>query len=84
MAQNSTPPHSPSTVTVKGRAVRFRTIGLVILAIAAIWFIAANTGDVSVRLWVPTVTLPLWLVLSVTLLVGVAIGWLGARRRAKR
>ncbi|MET9887116.1 LapA family protein [Streptomyces sp. NPDC006430] len=37
----------------------------------------------SIRLWMPTDTLPLWLVLAVTLLVGGAIGWLVARRRAK-
>ncbi len=84
MAQNTPPPPAPSTVTVKGRAVRLRTLGIVILAVAAIWFIAANTGSVTVRLWVPEVTLPLWLVLTVTLVVGLAIGWLAARRRARR
>ncbi|WP_371502154.1 LapA family protein [Kitasatospora sp. NBC_00374] len=83
MAQNTTPPHGPSTLTVKGRNVRLRTIGVSVLAVLAIWFIAANTGSVSVKLWIPTVTLPLWVVLTVTLLVGVVIGWLLARRRAR-
>ncbi|MFC9327129.1 LapA family protein [Kitasatospora sp. NPDC057015] len=84
MAEKPLPPNGPSTVTVKGRAVRLRTIGIGILAILAIWFIAANTGSVSIRLWIPTVTLPLWVVLTVTLLVGLVIGWFLARRRAKR
>ncbi|WP_328946457.1 lipopolysaccharide assembly protein LapA domain-containing protein [Streptomyces sp. NBC_00250] len=64
--------------------MRLRTIGFVVLAALAIWFIAANTGSVTVRLWVPSVTLPLWIVLTVTLLVGVVLGLLIARRRAQR
>ncbi|WP_260826271.1 LapA family protein [Streptomyces sp. 15-116A] len=55
-----------------------------LLAAAAVWFIAANTDSVTIRLWVPTVTLPLWSVLTVTLLVGIALGLLIARRRARR
>ncbi|MFE9424872.1 LapA family protein [Kitasatospora sp. NPDC006697] len=79
MAENK----SRSSITIRGREVRLRTIGMLLLAVVAIWFIAANTASVQVRLWVPTVTMPLWLVLAVTLLVGAAIGWLAARRRAK-
>ncbi|MCX4750794.1 lipopolysaccharide assembly protein LapA domain-containing protein [Kitasatospora sp. NBC_01287] len=83
MAQNTPPPHRPPGITVKGRDVRFRTIGLAVLAVLAIWFIAANTGSVSVRLWIPTVTLPLWAVLTVTLLVGLLIGYVLGRRRTR-
>ncbi|GAA1253781.1 hypothetical protein GCM10009665_50580 [Kitasatospora nipponensis] len=82
MAQ--TPPRRPSALTVKGREFRLRTIGLGILAVLAIWFIAANTESVAIKLWIPTVTLPLWLVLTVTLLVGLVIGFAVARRRTKR
>ncbi|MDV9189628.1 lipopolysaccharide assembly protein LapA domain-containing protein [Streptomyces sp. SR27] len=64
--------------------MRVRTIGFVVLAALAIWFIAVNTGSVTLRLWVPTVTLPLWIVLTVTLLVGIVLGLLIARRRAQR
>ncbi|MEU9859750.1 LapA family protein [Streptomyces sp. NPDC047971] len=64
--------------------MRLRTIGFVVLAVAAIWFIAANTGSVTIRLWIPTVTLPLWSVLTVTLLVGIVLGLYIARRRARR
>ncbi|MFF2509262.1 LapA family protein [Streptomyces sp. NPDC058067] len=83
MAQSSTQGHGPSTVTVKGRAMRLRTLGFLILAVAAIWFIAANTGSVTVRLWIPTVTLPLWSVLTVTLVAGMLLGLYIARRRAR-
>ncbi|GHG37948.1 hypothetical protein GCM10018791_64440 [Streptomyces zaomyceticus] len=64
--------------------MRLRTIGFVVLAALAIWFIAANTGSVTVRLWIPNVTLPLWIVLTVTLLVGIVLGLFIARRRARR
>ncbi|MFG3056393.1 LapA family protein [Kitasatospora sp. NPDC048239] len=83
MAQNTPPPHRPSTLTVKGRNVRLRTIGVAVLAVLAVWFIAANTGSVSIKLWIATVTLPLWAVLAVTLLTGMILGFFIARRRAK-
>ncbi|MDV5149947.1 LapA family protein [Streptomyces sp. SBC-4] len=84
MAQNAPPQRGPSKLTVKGRDMRLRTIGFIVLAGLAIWFIAANTGSVSIRLWIPTVTLPLWVVLTVTLLVGMILGIYLARRRASR
>ncbi|MEK0097852.1 LapA family protein [Streptomyces sp. NPDC056121] len=84
MTQSSTQGHGPSTVTVKGRAMRLRTIAFVVLAALAIWFIAANTGSVTIRLWIPNVTLPLWSVLTVTLIVGMLLGLYIARRRARR
>lgn len=76
--------YGPPTVTVKGRAIRLRTIGSLLIVAAAIWFIAANTGSVTVRLWIPTVTLPLWSVLTVTLVAGLVLGLLIAHRRARR
>lgn len=84
MAHNTAKTHGPSTVTVKGRDVRLRTIGFVLLAALAIWFIAANTGSVTIRLWVSDVTLPLWAVLAVTLLAGMVLGLLVTRRRTRR
>ncbi|WP_406054364.1 LapA family protein [Streptomyces sp. NBC_01077] len=84
MTQKTEKAHRPSTLTVKGRDMRLRTIGFVVLAGLAIWFIAANTGSVTIKLWIPTVTLPLWIVLTVTLLFGVLFGLIIARRRARR
>ncbi|GAA3504266.1 LapA family protein [Streptomyces albogriseolus] len=84
MARHSAHANDPATLTVKGRDVRLRTIGFVLLAGLAIWFIAANTKSVTIRLWVPTVTLPLWSVLTVTLLAGMILGLLVAHRRSRR
>ncbi|BFO17870.1 hypothetical protein SHKM778_42580 [Streptomyces sp. KM77-8] len=84
MARNTAHGYGPATVTVKGRDVRLRTVGFLLLAGLAIWFIAANTKSVTIRLWVHNVTLPLWSVLTVTLLVGMALGLLVAHRRARR
>ncbi|MBT3152512.1 LapA family protein [Streptomyces sp. CHD11] len=84
MVRNTEHAYGPPTVTVKGRNVRLRTIGFLLLAGLAVWFIAANTESVSIRLWVSTVTLPLWCVLTVTLLVGMLLGRLVARRRNRR
>ncbi|RPE29494.1 uncharacterized protein DUF1049 [Kitasatospora cineracea] len=83
MADKTRSADRPASVTVGGRDVRFRTIAFLVLGILAVWFIAVNTASVSIRLWIPTVTLPLWLVLLVTLLVGAALGGLLARRRTK-
>ena len=84
MANKATKAKQPSKVTVRGREVRFRTIGAGVLLVLALWFVFANTQSVSVRMWVADVTLPLWLVLAVTLVVGAAIGWLLARRQIKQ
>ncbi|MEE1768241.1 DUF1049 domain-containing protein [Streptomyces sp. JV185] len=61
-----------------------RTIGAVVLAGLAIWFIAANTESVAIRLWIPAVTLPLWAVLAVTLVAGMVLGGYLFRRRGRR
>lgn len=84
MTRHSAHANGPATLTVKGRDVRLRTIGFVLLAGLAIWFIAVNTKSVTIRLWVPNVTLPLWGVLTVTLLVGMVLGLLVAHRRSRR
>ena len=84
MTTKAGPSHRPSTLTIKGRDMRLRTLGFVVVAALVIWFIAANTGSVTIRLWIPTVTVPLWGVLTVTLLVGMALGLFIARRRASR
>ncbi|WP_437032253.1 lipopolysaccharide assembly protein LapA domain-containing protein [Streptomyces sp. enrichment culture] len=71
-------------MTVTGRVVRVRTLGSLLLVAAAVGFIAADTGSVTVRLWVPTITLPLWSVLTVTFLAGLLLGLLVVHRRARR
>ncbi|QKW23257.1 DUF1049 domain-containing protein [Kitasatospora sp. NA04385] len=84
MADKTSSAERPASVTVGGREMRIRTITFLVLGVLAIWFIAVNTASVEIRLWIPTVTLPLWLVLLVTLLVGAALGGLLSRRRRSR
>ncbi|MGH3246518.1 MAG: LapA family protein [Trebonia sp.] len=47
------------------------------------WFIVVNRGRVSIYLWVPKVTAPLWLVLLITFAAGALTGLL-VRRAKKR
>ncbi|MFG2334071.1 LapA family protein [Streptomyces sp. NPDC048604] len=61
-----------------------RTIGFIVPAALAVWFIAANTDSATIRLWVADVMLPLWTVLAATLLAGTVLGVLIAHRRARR
>jgi len=58
-------------------------VTIVILA-AALWFIFANTQDVKIRLWVPTVSAPMWLVLLVTFVVGMLLGLITPRLVRRR
>ena len=58
-------------------------IGVVITALA-MWFIFANTTTVRIHLWVAWVDAQLWVVLLLTFVAGALVGYLFARRRAKR
>lgn len=58
-------------------------IGTVITALA-LWFIIANNSKVRIHLWVVWVDARLWVVLLLTFLAGALVGYLFARRRAKR
>ena len=76
----TTPMQQPKKrVRVPGKVI----VGAIVLAIA-IWFIAVNSQDVHVKLWVHTVSAPMWLVLVVTLAVGMLLGLLAARRRRRK
>ncbi|MER6499701.1 DUF1049 domain-containing protein [Streptomyces sp. NPDC001455] len=84
MTQKTSASHAPATLSMRGRDIRVRTVGIVALTAVAIWFIAANTVSVAIRLWIPVVVLPLWSVLTVTLLAGLVLGALVSRRRGRR
>jgi uncharacterized integral membrane protein len=60
-----------------------RQIGGGIIAVLLIVFIAANSKMVEVSLVFVSATLPLWVVLSGTALLGVGVGMLLGSRRAK-
>ena len=54
---------------VAGVSVTTKRITILVIVVAAIWFILVNTQRVSIYLWVPKVTAPLWLVLVITFAV---------------
>ncbi|MHA6758979.1 lipopolysaccharide assembly protein LapA domain-containing protein [Streptacidiphilus sp. PAMC 29251] len=69
---------------IGGVPVNARTVGFVVVAILAVWFILMNTASVKIHLWgLSTATSPLWIVLLVILVVGVALGWLLRRYRER-
>jgi uncharacterized integral membrane protein len=55
-----------------------------VIAIVLVVFIAINNDDTSINLLFKEVTLPLWLVLAVTALLGVLVGVGLGTRRTKR
>lgn len=72
----------PATST-EGFRPTGRQIGGAVIVVLLIVFIAANNDTVPVSLVFVSVELPLWLVLTVTALLGVGVGMLLGSRRAK-
>ena len=66
---------------VAGVKITSKVITILVIVAAAIWFILVNTERVSIRLWVPHITSPLWLVLVVTFAGGLITGLLLRRNR---
>jgi uncharacterized integral membrane protein len=69
--KGSVGPFSPSRIIV------------LVIAILSIVFIAENTGEVTIRLVIPLVTLPLYVVLLAMFAAGMACGGYLFRRRPK-
>lgn len=64
---------------------RFVRIGLIVVAVAAvIWFIAANTKQVSVQWFIVETTSPLFLVIILSAVLGAVIDRLIVWRRGRR
>jgi len=78
-AGESTAATSPS----RGFRVPPKLILAVVILAAVLWFIFANTNDAKIKLWVHTFSVPVWMVLLGTLVVGIIIGWLLGRRRRR-
>lgn len=53
----------------------------IVLVIVAIVFIVTNTEDATFNIAWIRITQPLWLLLTITVLVGLIIGWFVGRRR---
>lgn len=58
-----------------------RTVLIAVLAVLAAVFVVQNRQETEIRVIVPELTMPLWLALLATLLIGWVIGYLGRRRR---
>lgn len=56
---------------------------VLVVAVLSVVFIAENTGDVTVRLLIPLVTMPLYVALIVMFVAGMACGAYVFRRRPK-
>ena len=68
--------HKPET--------NWRLIAGVLIALVLVIFILINRDEVKVEFAVATVTMSLWLIIVITTLLGLAVGWLLASRRARR
>ncbi|MGW2300651.1 lipopolysaccharide assembly protein LapA domain-containing protein [Streptomyces sp. NPDC001809] len=58
-------------------------IAMAVLAVATLVFIFQNTREVKIRILVPEVTMPLYLALLATAVIGAACGFYFAARRRK-
>jgi uncharacterized integral membrane protein len=67
-----------------GLTISPKVVVAAIITVAAIWFIFANTARAHIRLWIPTVSAPMWLVLVVTFIAGFVTGMLLQRRSKKQ
>ncbi|MBD0841642.1 MULTISPECIES: LapA family protein [unclassified Streptomyces] len=77
------PKTSESRGKAGGRTSAFTParIGVLLLAVLALIFIFENTRDTKIRLLIPEVTLPLWMALLATALVGAVCGAYFMKRR---
>lgn len=80
------PKHAPPKSRTGGRnaAAFVKAYWLpIVLVVLAIVFIATNTADTTFNIGWVSITQPLWLLLTVTVLVGFVIGWFVGRRSRK-
>ena len=59
-------------------------ISVLLLAVLALIFIFENTRDTRIRLLIPEVTMPLWMALLATAIIGALCGAYFMRRRPRR
>ena len=65
----------------KGRVMTPARISVLLLAVIALIFIFENTRATKIRLLIPEVTMPLWMALLGTAVIGALCGWYFMRRR---
>jgi uncharacterized integral membrane protein len=54
-----------------------------VIIVAAVWFALVNRASTRIHLWIPSVTAPMWLVLTITFGGGLLTGMLLTRSRKK-
>ncbi|MGY1728589.1 lipopolysaccharide assembly protein LapA domain-containing protein [Geodermatophilus sp. SYSU D01062] len=76
----STPPAAPSTRPAR-RRIRSGQVLALVLAVVTVAFIVQNRDRVTVDLFTVDVSAPLWLILTIVLLIGVLLGMILRSRR---
>jgi uncharacterized integral membrane protein len=76
----STTTGGPQTSKRRRISLKAKPVMAVVITAIALWFILANTAKAHIRLWIPTVTAPMWLVLLVTFVGGMVVSMLLQRR----
>ena len=77
----STPPHASSAPRRARPAVRPGQVVAAVLVVVAVVFIVQNRDRVSINLFTIDVTAPVWLILTIMVAVGMAVGALLRGRR---
>jgi uncharacterized integral membrane protein len=83
MPTTGAPPTDPAAKRA-GLTISPKLIGIVVIVAATVWFILANRWTAHVRLWIPQVSAPMWLVLLITFAAGVVTGLLIRRSKTKK
>ncbi|MFC9245598.1 lipopolysaccharide assembly protein LapA domain-containing protein [Streptomyces sp. NPDC057136] len=78
---------SPKDVSSGGKTAKNMLtpgrIAVLVVAALAIAFICVNTEEITIRLWIPEVTMPLWVALVGVFLAGAVCGGYVFRRRTR-
>lgn len=74
-------PDSTAVAPKRKRGIPPKVIIGALLLAALIWFVAVNTRDAKITVWIPTYNVPVWIVLLVTFAGGWIVGSLLRRRR---
>jgi uncharacterized integral membrane protein len=82
-APRNQPPHRTAGDRFSDALARPKLILGLLITIAALWFIFANTHRVRIHMWLTWVSAQLWAVLLLTFLAGALADRLMARRRRK-
>jgi uncharacterized integral membrane protein len=81
---NDLPARPPGRSPERSRRQRARLVGGLALGGLGVAFAVANLAEVEVNWIVGTWDTPLIIVIAISILVGAALGYLAARRRATR